>query len=64
MDTVFHVLDCSVCKSEIPGSEAISAEASDYVAYFCGLECYAEWREQQAAAGVESSAGADRQQAD
>lgn len=63
MDTFTQILDCSVCKSEIPGSEAISAEASDYVAYFCGLECYAEWREQQAAAGVETRAGADGQQA-
>ncbi|KAI3604136.1 hypothetical protein D8I24_2725 (plasmid) [Cupriavidus necator H850] len=31
---------------EVPKSEAIVPEACDYVAYFCGLECYAQWRRQ------------------
>lgn len=34
---------CEVCLKEIPISEAKSAEASEYVRYFCGLECYAKW---------------------
>ena len=40
---------CEVCLKEIPQSEAKSEEAADYVAYFCGLECYAKWhaKEQQ-----------------
>ena len=34
---------CEVCLKEIPRSEAKSAEAIDYVVYFCGLECYEKW---------------------
>jgi hypothetical protein len=37
---------CSGCEREIPLSEAVVPEASDYVAYFCGLECYARWHSQ------------------
>jgi len=38
---------CEVCLKEIPLSEAKSDEASDYVRHFCGLECYARWKEQE-----------------
>jgi hypothetical protein len=34
---------CEVCLKEVPKSEAQNAEARDYVAYFCGLECYEKW---------------------
>ena len=34
---------CGVCQHEIPLSEAVVPEASDYVAYFCGPDCYAAW---------------------
>ena len=37
---------CTVCKCEVPLSEAVVPEASDYVAYFCGLECYEQWHSQ------------------
>lgn len=37
-------LACSVCRREIPPSAAIWRESSDYVAHFCGLECYDRWR--------------------
>lgn len=40
----FPRLPCTVCQREIPLSVAVSVEASDYVAYFCGLECYEQWR--------------------
>ena len=29
---------------EIPKSEAVVAEATDYVLHFCGLECYTKWK--------------------
>ncbi len=35
---------CEVCLKEIPKSEAMVAEATDYVLHFCGLECYAKWK--------------------
>ena len=35
---------CEVCLKEIPQSEAKSAEAIDYVLYFCGLDCYERWQ--------------------
>ncbi|KFI22749.1 DUF3330 domain-containing protein [Nitrosococcus oceani] len=37
-------LNCDVCLKEIPRSEANSAEAEEYVHWFCGLECYEQWR--------------------
>ncbi len=42
---------CEVCLKEIPISEAKSAEAVDYVQYFCGLECYDKWKKQGGKAG-------------
>ncbi len=35
---------CNVCLTEIPKSVAMSSEADDYTQYFCGVECYARWR--------------------
>ena len=34
---------CTVCRSEVQMSAAITAEATDYVAHFCGLDCYQQW---------------------
>lgn len=39
-------ISCEICLKEIPASEAKSEEASDYVAHFCGLDCYDKWRNQ------------------
>ena len=41
-----ELVPCKVCMREIPRSEAKVEEASDYVAYFCGLECYEKWRKE------------------
>lgn len=38
-----EIIECSECLKEIPASEAKSAEGIDYVAHFCGLECYDKW---------------------
>ncbi len=38
---------CEVCRTQIPISEAKSAEAVDYVMYFCGLNCYEKWKKQE-----------------
>ena len=35
---------CEVCMKEIPKSEAMVAEATDYVLHFCGLDCYSKWK--------------------
>lgn len=37
---------CEVCLKEVPRSEAVVSEAADYVAYFCGLDCYGQWKTQ------------------
>ena len=39
-------IECELCLREVPLSEATSGEATDYVAYFCGLDCYEKWRSQ------------------
>jgi hypothetical protein len=41
------IVPCAQCLRDVPLSEARSFEAVDYVAYFCGLECYARWAGQQ-----------------
>ncbi len=41
-------VSCGVCLKEVPLSEAIVPEATDYVAHFCGLDCYDKWKSQQA----------------
>lgn len=45
--TDVELVKCEVCLKEVPKSEAQNAEARDYVAYFCGLECYEEWAAEQ-----------------
>jgi hypothetical protein len=47
--TDFQQLRCAICEHEVPFSEAVVPEASDYMAHFCGLECYERWRKQAAA---------------
>jgi len=42
-----HTVACEVCLKEIPASEASSEEATDYVIYFCGLDCYQTWSSQE-----------------
>lgn len=39
---------CEVCMKEVPVSEAVVPEATDYVAHFCGLDCYQKWKDQGA----------------
>ena len=34
---------CRVCEREVPISEAVVPEATDYVVHLCGLECYQRW---------------------
>ena len=43
----YEKIDCEICLTEIPISEATNEEACEYVAYFCGLDCYDTWRKQQ-----------------
>jgi hypothetical protein len=44
--TVAERVRCEICRKEVPASEAIVPEAIDYLLFFCGLDCYAQWREQ------------------
>ena len=37
-----HV-SCEVCAKAVPKSKALWAESKDYVAYFCGANCYENW---------------------
>jgi hypothetical protein len=41
-----ELVACEVCLKEVPLSEATVPEALDYVAHFCGLECYEKWKQQ------------------
>jgi len=39
-------VSCDICRKEVPLSEAMIPEAEDYVAHFCGLDCYKQWKQQ------------------
>jgi len=39
-------VSCSTCMKEIPLSEAVVPEATDYFVNFCGLTCYDKWKSQ------------------
>ena len=39
-----ELVACDVCLKEVPKSEAMSPEATEYVMHFCGLECYEQWK--------------------
>lgn len=43
-----EIVRCEICLKEVPRSEAITPETDDYVAHFCGLECYELWKKQAA----------------
>lgn len=43
-----QIVSCKLCLESVPLSESDISEAEDYVAYFCGLECYDEWKKLQA----------------
>ncbi|MCC6536815.1 MAG: DUF3330 domain-containing protein [Bryobacterales bacterium] len=37
-------VQCHLCLREVSRSVATTAEGLDYVHYFCGLDCLAQWR--------------------
>lgn len=39
---------CEVCMKEVPRSVATVPEGTDYVVYFCGLDCHEKWKNQRA----------------
>lgn len=43
---VGDLIACDVCCFEIPVSEAKSEEATEYVIYYFGLDCYDKWKKQ------------------
>ncbi|MDX9739797.1 MAG: DUF3330 domain-containing protein [Gammaproteobacteria bacterium] len=38
------LVHCNECMHEVPRSEALSREGSDYTLFFCGLDCFHRWR--------------------
>jgi len=41
-----QLVKCNICLAEIPESVAMSSEADEYTQYFCGIECYNRWRDE------------------
>ena len=48
-------VSCDICLKEVPLSESVIPEAVDYVAHFCGLECYAKWKQEGERSGQQDS---------
>lgn len=42
-----ELVSCEICLKSIPRSDATNAEKEDYVAYFCGLDCFEQWNQKQ-----------------
>ena len=40
-----EVLNCDICMKEIPAESEEYFETDAYVRHFCGIECYAKWRQ-------------------
>ena len=38
-----ELISCKVCLKSVPKQDSHCIEADEYVAYFCGLDCYAAW---------------------
>lgn len=43
-ETPAERISCETCCREVPRDEAVSAEASDYILYFCGVACFNRWQ--------------------
>lgn len=41
-----ELISCEICLKTIPKESVEHAETDDYVAHFCGLECYDIWVKQ------------------
>jgi hypothetical protein len=48
MDSDNKVMTCGSCGRQVPRSEAVVAEAQEYMMYFCGVDCLDEWRSRAA----------------
>jgi hypothetical protein len=46
-------VSCTVCLKEIPHDQATRKEFEDLVRYFCGLDCYRQWQQEEDAAAEE-----------
>ncbi len=50
------MIACAVCRKEIPLSSALTPQGAEYVSYFCGIECLAEFQaERQSTAASDES---------
>jgi len=38
-----QLISCDTCLKSVPLSESSVSEVEEYVAYFCGLDCYDTW---------------------
>ena len=47
-----QLISCKTCLESVPLSESKISEAEEYIAYFCGLECYDLWKHQKQIAKV------------
>lgn len=50
-----ELVACDICLREVPISAAKTPEVADYVAHFCGLECYAKWQQGSESQPVEEA---------
>ena len=41
-----QLISCEICLKSVPKQDSHSVEADEYVAYFCGLDCYDIWVKQ------------------
>ena len=45
LDAACEPTVCELCLDALPPDEIANPDARDYVQHFCGLDCYARWRQ-------------------
>ncbi|WP_416224115.1 DUF3330 domain-containing protein [Thiohalophilus sp.] len=40
-------VSCTVCRKEVPRVDALKDEGEEYIRWFCGLDCYNQWRQDE-----------------
>lgn len=43
-EPISRTAKCGQCSKEISHAEAMTPEGQEYAQFFCGLECYEQWR--------------------
>lgn len=44
------IVNCAVCRKDIPRTDALKDEGDEYIRWFCGFDCYHQWQHDSSSA--------------